>query len=294
MRAWLSWLAYPAVMIASTAAAVVGLGRGVPAQVALPAVSIGAAAAIILLEHLIPYQKLWLRSHGDLRTDICHLVISGTATETVRAGMLVGVALGADGLSKTLGATIWPTSWPLALQVVLALVLSELGGYWVHRIQHETRLWRLHAVHHSAPRLYFLNAMRIHPLDMLFGVTLSVLPLALLGAGERVMAVFAVIVSVHMMMQHANIDVRMGWANVIVSMAEVHRWHHSRVVDEANANYGTVLLIWDSVFGTRKVPQDRMPPIDIGLPDMPEFPSGYFAQLASPLNAALWRRSRSE
>ena len=27
-------------------------------------------------------------------------------------------------------------------------------------------LWRFHATHHSAPRLYWLNAGRFHPLDL--------------------------------------------------------------------------------------------------------------------------------
>ena len=30
-------------------------------------------------------------------------------------------------------------------------------------------MWRVHAAHHSAPRLYWLNATRFHPFD-LFGL----------------------------------------------------------------------------------------------------------------------------
>ncbi len=46
------------------------------------------------------------------------------------------------------------------------MIVSEFGSYWAHRLMHERPLlWRLHAVHHSAERLYWLNAGRFHPLD---------------------------------------------------------------------------------------------------------------------------------
>jgi sterol desaturase/sphingolipid hydroxylase (fatty acid hydroxylase superfamily) len=65
-------------------------------------------------------------------------------------------------------------------------------------------------------------------------------------------------------------------------MAEPHRWHHSRTLAEANTNYGSNLIVWDLVFGTFFLPRDRQPPAAIGIGNMPEFPTRYLAQLASP------------
>jgi sterol desaturase/sphingolipid hydroxylase (fatty acid hydroxylase superfamily) len=53
-------------------------------------------------------------------------------------------------------------------------------------------------------------------------------------------------------------------------------------MQEANHNYGVVLIVWDWLFGTRLLPSDRMPPEDVGIGTMRDFPAGYWAQLASP------------
>ena len=74
-------------------------------------------------------------------------------------------------------------------------------------------------------------------------------------------------------------------------MAELHRWHHSRILDEANTNYGQNLIVWDVVFGTRFLPADREPPEDIGLTGLSAFPMDYLGQLASPFT---WRRIERE
>jgi sterol desaturase/sphingolipid hydroxylase (fatty acid hydroxylase superfamily) len=73
-------------------------------------------------------------------------------------------------------------------------------------------------------------------------------------------------------------------------MAEPHRWHHSRTLQEANSNYGSNLIIWDLLFGTFFLPRDRQPPEAIGIGDMPAFPSRYLEQLASPFN---WRQVKA-
>jgi len=74
-------------------------------------------------------------------------------------------------------------------------------------------------------------------------------------------------------------------------MAELHRWHHSRVLEEANTTYGQNLIVWDVVFGTRFLPADREPPEDIGITDLPTFPMDYLGQLLSPVR---WRRIQRE
>jgi sterol desaturase/sphingolipid hydroxylase (fatty acid hydroxylase superfamily) len=86
------------------------------------------------------------------------------------------------------------------------------------------------------------------------------------------------------------VRVRLGPLNYLFSMAELHRWHHARDLHEANTNYGSNLIVWDLVFGTFYWPRDRQPPEDIGIPDLPAFPQGYWGQLLSPFR---WRAIQS-
>ena len=246
------------------------------------------AIAVAITERLRPFRPEWNRSHGDVGTDVAHVLVSGGgAAQLARpVAAALGVAI-AGALSRHLGLDVWPRAWPLLAQLALALVIAELPQYWLHRWQHEHDwLWRFHSVHHSAPRLYWLNAARFHPVDLGLLYLVGYVPLIALGCPEETIMLFALFDAVFGMLQHGNIDVHLGWLNRVFSMAEPHRWHHSRVLDEANTNYGSNLIVWDLVFGTFFLPGDRQPPAAIGIADMPAFPQTWAAQMAAPFR---WR-----
>jgi sterol desaturase/sphingolipid hydroxylase (fatty acid hydroxylase superfamily) len=287
-----SWLVFPVILGGTFAAALALMpALGTPAAVAV--VVVASVLAIAGAERLLPHRAEWGRSHGDVGTDVTHAFVSGIAT-TRLAELVVrlGGAVVAVRLTELLGASAWPTTWPLLAQLGLALLLAELPQYWFHRLEHEQEwLWRFHAVHHSAPRLYWLNAARFHPVDLGLLYLLGYAPLIVLGCPEQVIALYALFDAVFGMLQHCNIDTQLGPLNRIFSAAEPHRWHHSRTLDEANSNYGSNLIVWDLLFGTFFLPRDREPPAEIGIAALPAFPAGYLAQLASPFR---WRRVKRE
>ena len=69
-------------------------------------------------------------------------------------------------------------------------------------------LWRLHAIHHSPGRLYWLNAGRFHPLDSMLLFVLGMTP-SCCSAPTPVMLLVVVWISVHIV-QHCNIRIRLG------------------------------------------------------------------------------------
>jgi sterol desaturase/sphingolipid hydroxylase (fatty acid hydroxylase superfamily) len=242
---------------------------------------------LAVAERIWPWHRSWLHSRGDLRTDVGLFL-----TNTAMLGILTPVALIAATwlgawLSGVVGIGLWPVHWPILAQLVLGLVVAELVEYSVHRSFHEIPgLWRFHATHHSAPRLYWLNAVRFHPIDLgLVGVG-KIVPLAVLGAGVEVFALVNLFSAVHGAYQHANVPVRLGPLNWIFSMTELHRWHHSRSIEQANHNYGGNLIVWDVLFGTRWLPKDVEPPEAIGMETLPNFPMGLRANLAAPFRWA--------
>ncbi|MEM7434183.1 MAG: sterol desaturase family protein [Myxococcota bacterium] len=252
----------------------------------------GVVVALAILERVHPYQRAWLSAQGDVRTDLVHNVVNAAIPQLYTVAFVGAATAGASWLSQALGMTLWPSAWPLIAQLLVALVIGEFGTYWIHRLMHENAfLWRFHAAHHSAPRLYWLNAARFHPIDLFSQYVLSVTPLILLGAGEGVIALHALYTAIHGMFQHCNIDVRLGPLNWFFSMAELHRWHHSRRPDEANNNYGANIIWWDMVFGSRFLPRDRCASADIGIESLPNFPRGYWAHLASPFRWSEVERS---
>ena len=280
-------LAFPGVLFGSTVVGSVVLHRGASPLV-FAAVLAGSMLIIAVLERLLPCHPSWTQNHGDVGVDILHNVVSGFMTvESLRAGLLLALAPAAAWLSGALDIALWPSSWPLSAQLALALAVSEPLHYWTHRLAHERSdlLWSWHAVHHSAERLYWLNTGRDHPLGIALQFACQFTPLVLMGCPEPVIQLWALFSAVHGMLQHANIDMRLGIFHWIFSSADLHRWHHSRHLQEANHNYGAVLIYCDLLFGSFFLPA-REAPGDPGISYLPAFPSGYLSQLTVPFRWA--------
>ena len=282
VRQVLRFTVFPGVFGGSLGATWWGLQEGYSPVLLVFAVTTIAALTVTVMEHVLPYQRAWSKSHGDVPTDLFYGVFSLLAAPRLFEPLILSSLLWLASSSPSV-TEIWPTEWPWLIQLATAMVIAELGSYAWHRLMHEWEpLFRLHATHHSVPRLYWLNATRFHPLDNVTMYALHVLPLVVLGVEESVLVGLTVWSLVHGFFQHANIDVRLGPLNYVFSMAELHRWHHSTVPAEANHNYGSNLILWDLVFGTFYWPRQRQPPVNIGLYDLPTFPQRVVPQLLSP------------
>ena len=271
---------------------IVAMNRGVSIEVVTAVAIFLSYVYLATLERLFPLHPEWSRSQGDVGTDLA----LGATNAVVNFGaepFVLAIAAGLGGwLSSQYGVGLWPTEWPLVVQLVPALLLGELIEYTVHRAMHERAwLWPIHAPHHSAGRLYWLNAVRFHPVDVLLIGPGKLIPLIALGADPQVMGLVLIFAAVHGSCQHANIPCHIGPLNWIFSMAELHRWHHSPVVAEANHNYGGNLIFWDWVFGTRWLPDDREPPVRTGIDALPRFPRTYRGLLMAPFR---WSRLVAE
>lgn len=247
-----------------------------------------------LMEWVQPYSLQWRKSHGDIITDVLHIVLSGNLLGKYLKQAIALSSLylvGQAGLRYQL--MDWPSQWHLGWQLLLALVIVEFGTYWRHRIFHEYRIgWRFHSVHHSSPRLYWLNAPRFHFVDSALSGLVSGLMLALCGASEQVLALVVIVNAMHGNWQHCNVDYRLGWLNWFISGAELHRWHHSSHIHLSNSNYGNILIVWDVVFGTRKLPKEKQKFDEIGLGEYASvYPTNWFTQALVPF---FWKRMLGE
>jgi sterol desaturase/sphingolipid hydroxylase (fatty acid hydroxylase superfamily) len=285
------WTAYP-LILGGSVAAVTMLARHLPLSWAMGVVNVAAGMAIVATELVLPYRRRWRESRGDVPTDLGYLVLTAVAMFALAAPLMSGFAAAALWLGERVGGTAWPRHWPTVAQLALALLVYELGSYTLHRVCHHTSLWRLHSVHHSVRRLYGLNAIRSHPIDLFLSVMTTSGPLLLLGVDALVFAQVTVLGTVNMWLQHANADMRTGWLDWIFVTPRLHRWHHSQALTEQQKNLGAILIVWDVVFGSRLAPRDRQPPEEVGtghaVGDV-AYPDTFLAQLGAPFRAALWR-----
>jgi ornithine lipid hydroxylase len=271
-------------------------------EITLLAVSIVLLVTIVVLERWLPHQASWQIPHDDTRTDCASaIVLIGLIDPALKATLpLVAIYLlsalpgPAASASVPFGTTRWEAIgfWPA---VMVALLFSEFAKYWAHRMHHHLQpLWWLHAMHHSSMRLYWLNGFRFHPLNYAINTALSVLPLWLVGTPVDVMLAVQACTQPIIFLQHANIDLRSGWLNQVLSTNEVHRAHHSKRAGVANSNYGNALVIWDKLFSTYQPARAPGTLIEIGLFESSKtYPAtqSYWRQLQSMFTPVCCKRS---
>lgn len=253
-----------------------------PLLAAVPSVLIFGFGAIALCERLLPYRQDWLHGLGDTQVDLINLVVNNGIVEKLLLALLtVTLAGSSNWLAQQLGFSPWPHHWPILAQLVFMAIIAEFGSYWYHYLAHKTPwMWRFHAVHHSPHRLYLFNAPRFHPVDRVISNLPEMLPFVVLGTNAETLALFFTYNAIVGLLQHCNIDLRLGPLNYVFSLAELHRWHHSKVINESDTNFGSNLIVWDLVFGTYFHPRDREVG-DIGLLN-PEYPTSYLGQVVAP------------
>jgi sterol desaturase/sphingolipid hydroxylase (fatty acid hydroxylase superfamily) len=179
-------------------------------------------------------------------------VASSVGTTAVAAG---GLAVATAWAHRTAGRRLWDKrvfadkgDGPLA---VLGAVLAwDFIYYWNHRLAHESRwLWAAHVVHHSSERYNLSTALRQPVAD---AVTVSV-PyglLALLGYRPDVIETARGVNLLYQFWVHTEAIGSMGPLEKVLNSPSAHRVHHGSNRQYLDRNHGSILIIWDRLFGT--------------------------------------------
>lgn len=248
---------YPLVMVAVVIAVAVAPRTDIPLLWLSIVAAIGLSA-IALLERVFSYKPQWKEADADLPADVMHAVVN---LMVIHIAVLILVWL--RGVSDWPGLW-WPRDWPFVAQVFLAGLPLDLSLYAMHRLSHRYEfLWRLHSIHHSSRRLYWLNGERRHPLHAAMMAGPGLLVLSLIGTPALVVGGWFSILAVHLAFQHANLDYRVGPFRHVLGVAQLHRWHHRQRYEDAQVNFGEFWLVWDHLFGTFLDPKEPLGPIGV-------------------------------
>lgn len=239
----------------------------------------------LICERLIPYERRWQMTWSSFLSDLKYLV------STSAFSAIIGAALGYFTITAAGSSDGYASHWPFLLQLALCILVYDGINYALHRAMHEAQgkfghfLWRVHAAHHLPPKVYIMMHAVFHPLNVLANsVVVMVLPIWFMGYDPRVVTLFLLVNSMHGLISHFNVDVRMGWLNYLFVGTELHRYHHSADISEAK-NYATIVPIYDLLFGTF-VYRPGVPPKNLGVAPEAGYPDygNYAKVLALPFS----------
>ena len=272
---------YPTVMMLGFAFYAGFTGIGLSVTLASFASVLIGATLITLHEINLPHREEWKPRTSEVGTDAAFMVTVQIALPYLLSVSLVIAVSEYLKTSGIMARSFWPHDLSVAAQACLMLLAADFPRYWLHRAFHKfTLMWRFHAVPPSPHRLYWLNVGRFHPIEKAVQYAIDALPFALLGVSNEVLAAYFVFYALNGFFQHSNCKVRLGPLNYIVSGPELHRWHHSELAEESDNNFGNNLILWDLLFGTRFLPDDReVGPL--GLVNR-HYPTGFLVQMKTP------------
>lgn len=172
------------------------------------------------------------------------IAIGAALLERIGFGVIFIIAL---ALFVPFAAFTIPDAW---WGWALAFAVTDFTYYWMHRIEHETRiLWANHSVHHSSSEFNLTTALRLSWIESAIEWVFFV-PMILVGFSVPQVLICLVIVLEYQTWIHTEKIGKLGFLDKIFNTPSVHRVHHSSNRRFLDKNYGGILIIWDRLFGT--------------------------------------------
>lgn len=146
------------------------------------------------------------------------------------------------------------------LQITVGFLALDLTQYVRHRIMHLGWFWRVHKIHHSDREMDWSTEFRFHPVEILMSIVLRVFAIVLVGIPSASIAIYAPVVLLVGLLQHANVrfsDMAEAVLGKIVVTPALHRVHHANEPQCYNRNFAVIFIWWDMLFGSYRHSQDE-------------------------------------
>jgi sterol desaturase/sphingolipid hydroxylase (fatty acid hydroxylase superfamily) len=128
--------------------------------------------------------------------------------------------------------------------------------YWNHRFMHEVRaLWAIHVVHHSSERYNLSTALR-QPVADVLGAWVPYGLLTYIGVRPNLIMQARAVNLLYQYWVHTEALRRLGPAERVLNTPSHHRVHHGSNREYIDRNHGSILIVWDKLFGTFE-PEDE-------------------------------------
>jgi len=150
---------------------------------------------------------------------------------------------------------------------IMLLILEDFLYYWLHRVDHEVRLfWAVHVTHHSSRQLNFSVGFRSSVFQPVYRF-IYFIPLAVLGFKPVDIVFMYSATQIWGIFVHTELIDKMGWLEYILVTPSHHRVHHASNPKYLDMNMGMFLIIWDKLFGTfqPELPSDQYQTLKYGL-----------------------------
>jgi sterol desaturase/sphingolipid hydroxylase (fatty acid hydroxylase superfamily) len=218
------------------------------------------AMPLFLLLVLLEKWYGWRKGNDTVRTmDMISSLSSGVTNSTKDVLGLSLAIISYSWLVENLTIYQVQSSW---LLYVIAFLALDFAGYWVHRLAHTVNFfWNNHIVHHSSEEFNLACALR-QSISVYFRIyAFLLIPAAMLGVPQQVIAVVAPLHLFAQFWYHTQHINKMGWLEYVIVTPAHHRVHHAINPEYLDKNYGQIFIFWDRLFGTFQEESPAIPAV---------------------------------
>ncbi len=186
-------------------------------------------------------QRIW--------EEVRHSSISTLVFALVGLGIFGLSQLGLSKVYTDLGAYGWAY---LPFSFAVLIVAHDTYFYWVHRLMHHPRLFRVfHLVHHRSNNPTPWASLAFHPLEAFVEIAIIPLIVCMLPVHHIVLLAFASWSLTWNIIGHLGFELfPAGWVNHPITKWLNTSTHHNMHHRYSRGNYGLYFNWWDSWMGT--------------------------------------------
>ena len=244
--------------------------------------------AVWVLELSFPWRKVQAAIRKDFWLDGFYMFFNFFIFSIVISGVyaIIEMLCANNGLTINSISLLSVNSLPNWAFMLVFFILNDFVQWFTHVILHKFPvLWRFHKVHHSVQEMGFAAHLRYHWMENIFYKPLKTFAVMILVGAEPEHAFFLhffTIIIGHL--NHANIRITWGPLKYVFNNSVMHLYHHAKVLPndrDKGVNFAISLSVWDYIFKTNYIPQDKEGDYDLGFEGIENYPKGFFGQLVS-------------
>ena len=140
------------------------------------------------------------------------------------------------------------------------LIMHDTYFYWIHRLMHHPRLYRIfHSVHHASTSPSPWAAYAFHPLEAVLEIGIFVIFMFTIPIHRSQVFIFFLFSIIYNAYGHLGWEIyskrfRTGLIGRWINTSTAHNAHHKYFT----GNYGLYFLFWDRLMGTIRTEQDSI------------------------------------
>ncbi|MBA3461765.1 MAG: sterol desaturase family protein [Deltaproteobacteria bacterium] len=169
---------------------------------------------------------------------------------------------------RRFGLTRWIPLPRWLARMTGVILLDYTLWHWHRANHHSSSLWSMHAAHHADLDLDVSTALRFHVGEMLASVPVRAAQVIVLGIDRATLRAWQTALLVAIAFHHANVRLPARFESTLSKLLitpRLHGIHHAAKPDRLDTNFGTLLVIWDVLHGTRESEVEQAD-LAIGLP----------------------------